>query len=65
MLEFTDGAVGLVNVNSCVPAMESRLEVTGAGREFVAVDNLTELRYVAAAAWHGGASAYRAIPAST
>ena len=42
--EPVDLSVGWVNVNSCVPAMESRLEVTGANREFVAVDNLTELR---------------------
>jgi predicted dehydrogenase len=65
MLEFAGGAVGWVNVNSCVPAMESRLEVTGANREFVGVDNLTERRYVPADAWHGGESAYRAIAASS
>ncbi len=64
-LEFSNGAVGWVNVNSCVPSMECRLEVTGSGRALVAIDNLTDLRYEAPEAWHDGPTGYQAIAAST
>ena len=65
MLEFAGGALGWVNVNSCVPTMQTRLEVTGAGREFVAVDNLSELRHAPMASYNDRASGYMGMSMST
>ncbi|MBM4437055.1 MAG: Gfo/Idh/MocA family oxidoreductase [Actinobacteria bacterium] len=64
-LEFAGGAIGWVNVNSCVPTMRTRLEVSGANKEFVGVDDLSELQYAPRETHDGWPSSYAGNVLST
>lgn len=51
--EFTNGGVGHLNLSSCFPGWETRLEITGDAGAFLSLENMSKLRYSEAQPWSG------------